>query len=235
MDNSIPISSRQDRQNAKRMGLWVAFLRLLNSGNTQVSADVVAKPEWQNVIVLVYATLVLTFDYYHRFAPLLSGCLYLVVPLLLTLLFKRRPSDYGLRLGNWRLGLLLTIGGWLLMAPILWFAVRGQDFNQYYAYLWDRGGFWGTLGWAASDLISWEFFFRGFLIFSLAEIMGPWAILFQAMMFTFGHFSKPELETVSCILGGSAFGWVAWKTNSFLYPFLIHIFVTVFTVWITTL
>ena len=36
---------------------------------------------------------------------------------------------------------------------------------------------------------------------------------------------KPEVETLSTIFGGFAFGWVAWRTKSFLYPFLIHWFI----------
>ncbi|HSQ40166.1 MAG TPA: CPBP family intramembrane glutamic endopeptidase [Anaerolineales bacterium] len=192
-------------------------------------------PAWQSVVILVYATVALVLDYYHRFPPAQSGVLYLLVPLLMLIAFKRPLKAYGARAGQWRKGLLLTLGGWMLMAPVLWLTVRGPDFTLYYAYLWENGGFWGTLWWVVSDLISWEFFFRGFLIFSLADIIGPWAILFQAMMFTFGHLSKPELETLSCILGGSAFGWVAWETDSFIYPFLIHVFVSFFTIWLTTL
>jgi membrane protease YdiL (CAAX protease family) len=44
------------------------------------------------------------------------------------------------------------------------------------------------------------------------------------------HFGKPELEALSCIFGGSAFGYVAWRTRSFLYPFLIHWFLATFTI-----
>ena len=202
------------------------------------SKPVPSKPAWQNVVILVYATIALVLDYYYT---LLvddvwdSLLLYLTIPLLLLWLFRLSPKTYGFRLGNWRRGLLLTVGGWILTAPILWFAVRGQTFDGYYARFWQESGLGGTVMWAVEDLFGWEFFFRGFLLFTLAEIAGPWAVLLQAIMFTFGHLSKPALETLSCILGGSAFGWVAWETNSFFYPFLIHLFVTVFTVWLTTL
>jgi uncharacterized protein len=36
------------------------------------------------------------------------------------------------------------------------------------------------------------------------------------------HIGKPEIETLSTIFGGFAFGWIAYRTRSFLYPFLIH-------------
>ena len=36
------------------------------------------------------------------------------------------------------------------------------------------------------------------------------------------HIGKPELETMTTVIGGAGFGWVAWRTKSFLYPFLIY-------------
>jgi uncharacterized protein len=41
---------------------------------------------------------------------------------------------------------------------------------------------------------------------------------------------KPELETLSTIFGGFAFGWVAYRTKSFLYAFLIHWFISTFII-----
>ena len=204
--------------------------------NLRLSEKVRPKhPDLQQAILWIYATVALTLDYYYRFDARIGLIFYLLLPMAMLVVFRRPLKLYGVTLGDWRRGLLLTVGGWLLMAPILWVVARGPAFVAYYARFWRMRGAWGTIWWAALDLLSWEFFFRGFLLFSLAEMMGRWAVLFQAFFFTFGHFSKPELETLSCIVGGSAFGWVAWKTDSFLYPFLIHWFVTVFTIWVTTL
>ena len=50
--------------------------------------------------------------------------------------------------------------------------------------------------------------------------------------FALAHISKPEVETLSTIFGGFAFGWVAYRTRSFLYPFLIHWFVASFIILI---
>ena len=70
----------------------------------------------------------------------------------------------------------------------------------------------------------------GFLLFALYRVCGPYAIVLQAVPFAMAHIGKPELETLSCIFGGSAFGYVAWRTRSFLYPFLIHWFLLTITV-----
>ena len=72
------------------------------------------------------------------------------------------------------------------------------------------------------DLIGWEFFFRGWILFGYARKFGAEALWLQAVPFALAHIGKPEIETLSTIFGGFAFGWVAWRTRSFLYPFLIH-------------
>ena len=43
------------------------------------------------------------------------------------------------------------------------------------------------------------------------------------------HLGKPEIETLSTIFGGAAFGLIAWRTRSFVYPWLIHWFIVTFT------
>lgn len=77
----------------------------------------------------------------------------------------------------------------------------------------------------------WEFFFRGFLLFGLARarLLGNFgAIVVQAIPFTLLHWSvvpqaaKPMPEIVSAFFGGLALGWLAVRTRSFFYGFLIH-------------
>ncbi|MGC9357138.1 MAG: CPBP family intramembrane glutamic endopeptidase [Anaerolineae bacterium] len=194
------------------------------------------RSDWKTTVILVYATLALVLDFYNNITGRKewdSLLLYLILPLLLIVVLRRPLTGYGFRAGKWKRGLLLTVGGWLLMAPVLWLTARGADFGAYYTRFWSEHGFWGTLLFVVKDLIGWEFFFRGLLLFTLADIAGEWAILLQAMIFTLAHLTKPQLETLSCIVGGSAFGWVAWETGSFFYPFLIHLFVTFFTIWMT--
>jgi membrane protease YdiL (CAAX protease family) len=80
------------------------------------------------------------------------------------------------------------------------------------------------------DLFGWEYIFRGWLLFGYARKFGPEAIWLQAVPFAIAHVTKPPVETFSTIFGGFAFGWVAWRTKSFLYPFLIHWFVSTFVI-----
>lgn len=136
-------------------------------------------------------------------------------------------AAYGLQAGDWQAGLLLTLGSCAALAVIMRFIARTTDFQEYYtATTATRMPFWLADG---IELFSWEFFLRGFLLFALYRAVGPIALVLQAVPFTLAHFGKPELETLSCIFGGTAFGYVAWRTNSALYPFLIHWFLTSFT------
>jgi membrane protease YdiL (CAAX protease family) len=187
-------------------------------------------------VLIISSVLLLTVQHYHHLTPWLSldmVLLYLLVPLLIILVFWREnPASYGIRLGNWRLGLLFTLGGIVLMTPILWFLARTSSFSSYY------GGLAQPWGWLALDnaahLFSWEFFFRGFMLFGLAQRYGDDAIFLQAIPFAIAHFGKPEVETLSTIFGGAAFGYVARKTDSMLYPFLIHLFIQVLIIALAT-
>ena len=43
------------------------------------------------------------------------------------------------------------------------------------------------------------------------------------------HIGKNPYEALSTVLSGIGFGYVAWRTGSFLYAFLIHWFLLAFT------
>jgi len=188
--------------------------------------------DWKAVAAVVLTTLILSVDHYRDLIPDFtwnSIFLYFVLPALAIVLFFRQPlADYGFRVGNWKLGLAASAVSMAAITALLPFVVRFEDFNQYYST--STGPVLPFIAETAAGMLGWEFFFRGFLLFALARVAGPYAILLQAVPFTLAHFGKPELETLSCIFGGSAFGWLAWRTKSFLYPFLIHTYLSVMIV-----
>lgn len=192
-------------------------------------------------VIIIVSTLLLMLDYYHRFLPgdtfaaitrakaIERAVYYLAVPLLTILaVFRDRPSDYGFTLGDWRQGLKWTGIIVLVAAPVLAIAARSPAMIDYYSrFPVDPGQLLPTV---TLDLIGWEFLFRGFLLFGLMRVIGPTAVLVQAIPFALAHLGKPEVETLSTIFGGTLFGWVAWRSRSFVYPFLIHWFVYTFVV-----
>lgn len=155
---------------------------------------------------------------------------YLLIPLLVIVgVLWERPADYGFQLGNWREGLMWTVIGCVGMSIILWFVARSAGMQGYYTTRAPENP-WFLVYITGVDLLGWEFIWRGLLLFALAKTLGPGpAIFIQAIPFAFMHLGKPEIETLSTIFGGAAFGFVAWRTNSFAYPFLIHWYIASFT------
>jgi uncharacterized protein len=186
--------------------------------------------DWKVVVVTIVSTLLLTVDHYYTFTVYKHWdrfIFYFVVPLaLILLLFRENPKHYGFSLGDWRLGLTYTVLGILLMAPVLYFLGHGNESMRNY-YNWLLPGLpWTTF----LDLIGWEFFFRGWILFAYLRRFGHDALWLQAVPFALAHIGKPDIETLSTIFGGFAFGWVAYRTKSFVWPFLIHWFISTFVI-----
>lgn len=186
--------------------------------------------DWKVVVVTIVSTLLLMVDHYETISAYKyvdRFLLYFIIPLLIVLfLFRENPREYGFSFGDWKLGLTYTLIGIAFMAPIIYFLGHSNEsMKTYYARL-VIGLPWTTF----IDLIGWEFFFRGWILFSYARKLGPEALWLQAVPFALAHVGKPEVETISTIFGGFAFGWVAWRTKSFFYPFLIHWFIATFII-----
>jgi membrane protease YdiL (CAAX protease family) len=193
--------------------------------------------DWKIAVLTVVSTLLLLMDFYQvpllpwgKWFPGWAGSsiiskdldrtlLYLLITLVVVLLvFRESPAQYGFRLGDWRAGVVLTLGGMAVLFQILWAVCRmdGSLRTFYAGQTLDLP--WSTL----LNLFGWEFLFRGWLLFGYARKFGPEALWLQAVPFALAHIGKPELEAFSTILSGFAFGWLAYRTKSFLYPFLIH-------------
>ena len=188
-------------------------------------------------VIVVVSTLLLILEYYHNWFPdgTALGWLrlnqierlvyFLVIPLVIIRYgFHDSVADYGFRVGDWRLGLKYTLILCAAAGPLLYLVTQLPGMQGYYQQ--PAPGPWAILINNAVYLLGWEFLFRGFMLFGLMQVIGPSAVLLQAVPFTLMHLGKPEIETLSCIFGGTLFGWVAWRTRSFFYPFLIHLFVS---------
>ena len=186
--------------------------------------------DWKVVTITIVSTLLLMVDYYHRLTAYKYWdrvILYLVIPLLIILLvFRENPKEFGFSLGDWKAGLLITAIGIFLMAPVIYYLGHGNDSMKSYYEPFMNGLPWTTF----LDLIGWEFLFRGWILFGYARKFGPESLWLQAVPFALMHNGKPEVETLSTIFGGFAFGWVAYRTKSFLWPFLIHWFIATFII-----
>jgi membrane protease YdiL (CAAX protease family) len=151
-----------------------------------------------------------------------------IVPfLIIKFLFREPFSSYGLQLGDWRFGLK----AFLVLAPIMVAATfqssRQPEFVAQYPLF--RGAAASPqmfLGHAASYLIfyiGWETYFRGFMQFGLRGTLGDWnSILLQTLVSCTLHIGKPAGEIYGAILGGLAWGIVAFRARSILFIILLH-------------
>lgn len=193
-------------------------------------------------VAVVAVSLILLLDYHGRIDPVIAalmggsggsaadakriqaiGRLLLegVLPLLLIVLVLRdRPSRYGLRVGDWRAGLAIGAGGCLVMTPIVLALMRLPAFADYYAP--QAASAVQVVLTTALEVIPAEFFFRGFLLFALLRVVGPVAVVLATLPFAFAHLGKPEIETLSTLVGGLLYGWLDWRTGSVLWSGLAH-------------
>jgi membrane protease YdiL (CAAX protease family) len=190
--------------------------------------------DWKIAVITIVSTLLITVDYYRSpttknyFDSLL---LYIVIPVAISILiFRENPIDNGFTLGDWKIGLLLTVFGILIMTPIIWYlGTKDIRMMGYYNSSLD-----GLIWKKALEIFGWEYLFRGWILFGYARKYGTDALWIQAVPFAIAHLGKPEIETMSTIFGGFAFGWVAWRTGSFIYPFLIHWFIATLIIVISS-
>ncbi len=191
------------------------------------------------VLFIVLGTIVPMLDYYgHKLTSLKAYdrvIYYFILPMLIIyFLFRESPSDYGFQWGNWRVGLGWTAVVAVVMGLILWYLARTPAMQNYYEARAPKEVA-RLIYLTGVDLFGWEFIWRGFLLFGMARILGPGpAIMIQAIPFAFMHLGKPEIETLSTIFGGIGFGFIAWQSQSFVYPWLIHWFIASFTMLIAS-
>jgi membrane protease YdiL (CAAX protease family) len=192
-------------------------------------------------IAIVVATAVLTVDFSRVLIPpamqalgrgpegmravaLERFVLFGIVPLLVVVVgFRDRPGRYGLTLGDALAGATLALVGIAVMTPIvLWFAAL-PDVRAFYAP--SAAAIPQVALTNAIDLSAAEFLFRGFLMLTLVRTIGPIGVLVAVMPFALGHIGKPALELLSTLVGGVAYGWLAWRTRSIVWGSIAHVYI----------
>jgi len=179
-----------------------------------------------NLIAVVgISTLVLVLESnYHLkvgFPQATELVYWLLIPLAAGfLLFRDKPWDYGIRIGHWKSSIIITAVGLAAMALISYPISKIPEFRFYY-HLY-------SIDWpklllnSALLMFAWEFLFRGYMLFGLEKSIGKSAIFVQTIPFVLLHLEKPFLETLACIPSGFIFGYIAYRTRSFLPCFIIH-------------
>lgn len=140
---------------------------------------------------------------------------------------KYNAWNYGWKIQSFRRHLLLSLAMFAVMlGPTFWFARQPATRLYYSGYFPEVSGLlpWLWLfGTIILYMLCWEWFFRGFMLFGMAQGFGFLAaIVIQALMFGLGHAGKPGLEFWSSFAGGLFLGGVCWHEKSFVPAFLTH-------------
>lgn len=149
---------------------------------------------------------------------------------------KRPLADFGFGLGDRVFGLKVLLGALpLLVIPLTFVASGMPDVRSEYPlsrilFAHRDLVLWYEAAYVLFYYIAWEFFFRGFLLFPLAERFGGMnAVLIQTISSCLVHIGKPEAEIFGSIFAGIIFGVLALRTRSFWYGFVLHAGIGVLT------
>lgn len=153
-----------------------------------------------------------------------------LIPLIIIrFVFRQSLREYGLRWGDWRRGLVAIV---VFLPPIavllLLPSSKIEAVRSYYPFVKsiqsNPGNFFlvealrGLLFYTA-----WEFFFRGFMQSGLKPAFGVWpSILIQTTPSCLWHIGTPDAEIFGSIVAGIFFGWLAFRTRSIVYGFILH-------------
>lgn len=162
--------------------------------------------------------------YEYLVAFLLMFCIPVLVE---KAVFSKSLRDYGIQLGDARTGFRIVV----IVVPILLCAawLGSLDAAMQVEYPLAKS----TMQCASLFLtaetfhllyyLGWEFFFRGLMLFGLESEYGAVAaILIQTIPSAILHVDKPPSEGFAAIFAGLVFGYVALRTRSILYPFILH-------------
>lgn len=161
-----------------------------------------------------------------------KGIFFLVVipSLYIKIILKKNLSDFGLNLGCKKEGLVWALGVITILLILSYFISKIPGAGQNYkipAYV--AGNFWLFLSYELIliniFLFSYEFFWRGFVLFTFSPRLGPWAIAIQATLFivfslvnndfSWKYYSLPLLSIAS--------GVISYKSKSLIYSYVMSL------------
>ncbi len=186
-------------------------------------------------LVLIFCLLVMIPRYRHfwlGFPGLNQSFVFQVVVAILVILlvYRENPLNWGAGMGDWRTGLLLTGVFMLLYIPAFFAMVTNGHVAAYYRHAEVAESFdWST--WGIQRVVTvltmtrTEFLYRGFLLYGLCKKFGRHeAIMLHLIPYGIGHLGKPELECYGSLLVGYFLGYLALRVRSIWYGVFLHWF-----------
>jgi len=192
------------------------------------------KNRWVPILVALVGACILAALYrynqqshsYEEYLVTNMAALFWLPIVMVLLVIRQEPSGFGLTLGDSRRGYRLAAMLFLAALPILLYAATRKDFQAYYPIQKQAARSLAYFGYFELSygmyLFCWEFFFRGFLLFGLARLIGWWSVFVQAAAFGIMHMGKPPAEVAASFVSGLILGVVALRVKSFVPCFVLH-------------
>ncbi len=160
----------------------------------------------------------------------LTGLVLFGVLPMLTVWFWFRGSieQYGFNWPKYNYVLYVVIGLAFVLPVVNYFNSKRSDTIKMYPQIrnlnWSPGLFlMNCITWAMY-LFAYELMFRGVLLFGALETMGVYyAIALNTVIYSIYHFPKGKKESIASIPFGIVLCLIAVETDSFFYPFLLHL------------
>lgn len=141
-----------------------------------------------------------------------------------------RPGDLGLRLAGAASKWPIYLAMLAVVTPLVLWAATRESFTSMYPFLrpqvaqhWCWAlllGYWALY---ALQFFSVEFFFRGWMLFSLERRFQLGAIWVMVVPYCMVHFHKPLPEALGSIIAGTALGYMAMRTRSIWGGWCVHV------------
>ncbi len=221
--------------------------------NDEAAAERAANPGFDQrvLIALVACALILTFQHYYgdrpfferhfppdaddRFYSLKSYAWwsgsklfgYFLIPVLILKISGARLRDYGLSFRGLRQHVWIYAALFAAILPVVVGASYTAAFRaQYPFYKLAARSWFDYFAWEliyGSSFFALEFFFRGFLLFTLKRTMGAYAIFVMIVPYCMIHFDKPVAEVCGAVFAGIILGTLSMVTRSIWCGVLIHL------------
>lgn len=157
-----------------------------------------------------------------------GALLAVAVPIAVLKAWLHEPlRDYGLGLGDARLGWKVTVVGLAIGAPLAWLSSRDPAMREVYPLFGHRPDL-PVATFVAYELayalffLAIEFSMRGYLLFGLRRLPPSGAIAVAAIVQTVWHLGAPPGELAIAPVWGVVVGALNLRLRSIWYGFLVH-------------
>ena len=156
----------------------------------------------------------------------------LIPMIFIKFIFKNSILNFGFNTKNFFSHMRIYLGLFLFMLPFVYMASLQPEFRNLYPFIPQaKHKLSSFIIWEIFYILQFfclEFFFRGYLIYTLEKHMNKFiAIAVMVVPYTMIHFHKPFPETFGAIGAGIVLGYLSLKYRSWLGGAVLHSLVAI--------